>query len=189
MNTRNNVNTAFHFSSQTRSLLLFCIFVKNIVHTCKEKCKPLVFRGYYDISSNVVSSWDPYPFLLTMLYLTSQLMYSFDVHNTSENVLKAFINDLFVSFLTTSYIITTRRILHILVSKSGNAVKTVKISLLASPKNILSSQVTCQKSHLKSIIKTLRLSTPYYAMRSSFRCCEREAKMQQFFLKKTAFCL
>ena len=64
-----------------------------------------------------------------MLYLTSQLMYSFDVHNTSENVLKAFINDLFVSFLTTSYIITTRRILHILVSKSGNAVKTVKIFL------------------------------------------------------------
>ena len=64
-----------------------------------------------------------------MLYLTSQLMYSFDVHNTSENVLKAFINDLFVSFLTTSYNITTRRILHILVSKSGNAVKTVKIFL------------------------------------------------------------
>ena len=177
MNTRNNVNTAFHFSSQTRSLLLFCIIVKNIVHTCKEKCKPLVFRGYYDISSNVVSSWDPYPFLLTMLYLTSQLMYSFDVHNTSENVLKAFINDLFVSFLTTSYIITTRRILHILVSKSGNAVKTVKIFLAT----VITSDLS--KKPLKKYYKD---SEADYLLPL---CCEREAKMHQFFLKKTTFCL
>ena len=119
-----------------------------------------------------------------MLYLTSQLMYSFDVHNTSENVLKAFINDLFVSFLTTSYVITTRRILHILVSKSGNAVKTVKIFLAT----VITSDLS--KKPLKKYYKDSEAD--YLQLRDEAflpLCCEREAKMHQFFLKKTTFCL
>ena len=105
-----------------------------------------------------------------MLYLTSQLMYSFDVHNTSENVLKAFINDLFVSFLTTSYVITTRRILHILVSKfSGNAVKTVKIFLATVITSDLSKK-PLKKYYKDSEADYLLLR----AMRPSFRSVVKE---------------